>query len=309
MRKVVVILGIIVVVMVVVTFLFVKRKKETFQFYEPKSNDPTGVPNIVSSRDFLVYNYLNVPVTVNIVDKHSSKPVVFVEDAKPHQTTGVTMEKVNRYLRGGNYFKILAKVDDNLIPISTYKLDYDKNETIKALHIGMVTSRWVGATQDSTFIPGLNAVQGRPWVKIHNRTDRKIILNQGGIQIPPNGFVRFKGRDHFGVRIGTIFRDTEGIYSDFKFDVPATDIYYGVTSDLQQPSFGGWQIDALFNDVPDQPQYLLENGWMGGPAHGHIKPGYIPRDGMEQFPDLNRWGETKGSISPPHTNTEKRCWY
>jgi hypothetical protein len=102
----------------------------------------------------------------------------------------------------------------------------------------------------------------------------------------------------------------EGIYPDFKFNVPATDIYYGVVSDLQQPFFGGWQIDADFDDVPEQPQYLLENGWMGGPAHGHIKPGDIPRMGMKQFPDMNRWGEEKKpKASELDLDVSKRCWY
>jgi len=289
-------LGIIAVIIVIISAFFILRKREGFQVYVPQPHNPTGRPTVMSSRDFLVYNYLNLPVTIKVHEKDpqgASVSSIFVTDVKPHQTKGVTIDKVDRYLRGGNKIEILVNQNGEDVHISNYELNYDRNETIKSLHVGQMTSRWVGATQDSTSIPGLNAVQGRPWVKIHNRTDREILLNKGGIKIPPDGFVRFKGRDHFGVRLGTIFKDVEGIYPDFNFDVPATDIYYGVTSDLQQPFFGGWQIDAWFNDVPEKPQYLLENGWMGGPAKGHIKPGYIPRYGMKQFPDLDRWGVSK----------------
>ena len=72
-------------------------------------------------------------------------------------------------------------------------------------------------------------------------TDNTIRLNEN-MNISSNGTLRYSGRDAFGVRLGTVFEDQDHIFPDFIFTVPATDIYYGVTSDIEQPLFGGSQL-------------------------------------------------------------------
>lgn len=251
-------------------------------------NKLTTDPATPKGSDFYIYNYLNKPVSIDIISE--GLPIPFIESIAPNTRRGLKMSTVVKYFRTGAYFKIhVLGVGDGRLHYSDYSLDLPENSTIRALHIGMITSRWVGATQDSTFKPGVNAIQGRPWIKIHNKTAINLHINNN-IDISPRGTLRYSGRDHFGVRIGTIFTDQDGIFPPWKFDIPATDVYWGVVSDLQQPLFGGWQIDSEFDDEADEPQWLLENGWYGGPAYGGISPGFIPKNGPPTAP-LDRWGQ------------------
>ena len=269
-------------VIAIIVWIALRVKKETTEKLVLPAR--MGVPR---GSDFFVYNYLNKPVQIDIVQ---GIPQIFIDRIEPHQRRGVKMSDVVKYLRSGAMFQIyVLDPTKGRILFSNYSIDLPKDATIRALHIGMITSKWVGATQDYKFIPGLNAVQGRPWIKIHNRTALNLHINNN-IDISPYGTLRYSGRDHFGVRLGTIFTDQEGIFPSWKFKVPATDVYWGVVSDLQMPLFAGWQIDSEFTDDSDDIQYLLENGFMGGPAEGNIAPGFIPRDGPATAP-LDRWGQ------------------
>lgn len=238
--------------------------------------------------DFYIYNYLNKPIRVE-----SGKGDVIVAHIGARQSKGLKFSFISKYFLDDHKFNVYLLNNVNGVEekalFSEYKFDLPEGETIKHLHVGMVTARWVGATQDSTAIPGLNAVQGRPWIKIHNLTDRTLSLNNN-IDISPNGVLRYSGRDHFGVRLGTVFKDQDGVFPTFIFDTPATDLYYGVTSDLQQPLFGGFQLDAFFKHSAEEPQFLLEKGWMGGPAHGNIPLGFLPIEGPAVSP-ADRWGQ------------------
>ena len=163
----------------------------------------------------------------------------------------------------------------------------------------MVTSRWVGADADYNIgKPGLNAVQGLPWIKIHNRTQYPLSINNN-INISPGGVLRYTGRDHFGVRLGTLFQDQDKIFKDFIFTIPATDVYYGVVSDIQQPLFGGWQMTPEFDDDPNEPQYLLEEGFMGGPAYPTMPYGLLYSEGPE-VPPQDRWGRNVSQFNLDH---------
>jgi len=230
---------------------------------------------------------------------------------QPRKSYGLKMRTVERYLQGGSKFRVYTF--DESQPgkgeelYSEYQLEAPGGTTIKNLHVGMITSRWVGADGDYNIgSPGLNAVQGLPWIKIHNMTDRPLALNEN-INISPGGTLRYTGRDHFGVRLGTVFKDPDGIFPEFIFTVPATDVYYGVVSDIQQPLFGGFQLTAEFDDNPDEPQWLLEGGFMGGPAFGNVPYGYLPIEGPE-VPPQDRWGvpatpsEIDSPVGPPVEN-------
>ena len=165
------------------------------------------------------------------------------------------------------------------------------------LHVGMITSRWVGADGESSISPGLNAVQGLPWIKIHNMTEYPISLNNN-INISGGGVLRYSGRDAFGVRLGTIFEDQDGVFEDFIFTTPATDVYYGVVSDIQQSLFGGFQLFSELDDSAYEPQFLLEN-WMGGPAYPKIPYGFLPTLGKD-VPPQNRWGQPATEFNIDH---------
>ena len=280
--------GLLVIFIIVLVVWLVIRKRDKKGGSSGNTPKMATDPATPKGSDFYIYNYLNKPVRLDVVTPGITEP--FIESIAPHSRRGLRMSTVVKYFRAGAYFKIyVLGLPQGPVHYSDYSIDLPKGTTIRALHIGMITSRWVGATQDYNFKPGVNAIQGRPWIKVHNRTALNLHINNN-IDISPYGTLRYSGRDHFGVRIGTIFTDQEDIFPPWKFDIPATDVYWGVVSDLQQPLFGGWQIDSEFDEDADEPQWLLENGWYGGPAYGNISPGFIPKDGPPTAP-LDRWGQ------------------
>jgi hypothetical protein len=240
--------------------------------------------------EFYIYNYLRKSIRVDILvgDANKTVSIPITREIKPNSKQGFKIGIIEKYFTKGNKIRVCTLNPQK--EYGVYVLDTPENETIKALHIGMITSRWTGADGDYNIgKQGLNAVQGLPWIKIHNRTNQFIRLNEN-ITIAPYSTLRYTGRDHFGVRLGTIFKDKDGIYPTFKFTVPATDVYYGVISDLQQSLFGGWQPTPDFIDGLEEPHHLLEMGWMGGPGKQKIPLGYLPRDGPPSRP-VNRWGQ------------------
>ena len=261
--------------------------------------------------DFHIYNYLNRSIRIDVLNDKGQKMDVLVENIYPKKSQGFSIGPIEKHLKSGSRFRIYtfdeSKPGKEPEFYSEYKINTPEGTTIKNLHIGMITSRWVGADGDFNIgKPGLNAVQGLPWIKIHNFTDRPIALNNN-INISPGGTLRYSGRDHFGVRLGTVFKDQDGIFPDYIFTVPATDVYYGIVSDIQQPLFGGFQLTPEFNDDSDEPQYLLESGWMGGPGWGHIPYGFLPISG-KKVPPQDRWGvhatvsEIESPVGPPVEN-------
>lgn len=228
-----------------------------------------------------IYNYLNKKIKIFFQNK-------LLFSIEPNSKKKYSIDHFRNIFKYGNCIKLKLTDCDYI----TYSFDdLPPGKTIKELNIGMITSRWVGGDSFQTIGSGLNAVQGLGYIRLHNFTDKGIYLNRN-VYIPPHTIVRYSGRDHFGVRLGTVFKDQEGIYPDFILTVPNTDIYYGVVSDIPQPIFGGYQIDGNFDQNPSNPQFLLENGWMGGPAKGNIPLGYNyveNRNSLNKYVD--RWGQ------------------
>ncbi len=122
------------------------------------------------------------------------------------------------------------------LPLLTYLV----NEAVRDIHVGQVTSRFEGGTWDDQMVVSSAAVQGRPWIHIHNLTTLPLQLNEN-IFVPPQTRFTYKGRHHFGVPLGLTLRDPQRRYRPFHVTKPITDIYYGVVSASLQPLFGGWQ--------------------------------------------------------------------
>lgn len=226
---------------------------------------------------FTVYNYLMKPIRIKIGSPTESEHSV---DIQPRRNKKIDIDIASKFLRKNSLLYIFIIDNDTEKFYCDYKINTADGLMIKNLHVGMITSRWVGANQDSVYRPGANGPQGRPWVHIANRTKRKIRLNYD-LQVDPLKMEIYKGENHFGVPLGTVFKDFDGLYPDFKFMIPATHIYYGVVSDLQQSNFGGWQIDEELSEERIEPHFLLENGWMGGPANTKINP---------NAPEYDEWG-------------------
>lgn len=214
---------------------------------------------------FYIYNYLpNHSIRIEAIPP--------TEDRKDHRTLirvpakgskELSMPEAIKHFRKGSHIKIYTKGSDQTEKLYCQQVfDVKEDQMVKALHVGMVTTRIIGGKrQNSGLITSSNAVQGMPFVDIHNLTSQKICLGDTrfSIEIPPNGYYRFKGCDHFGVRLGTIFKDNDNVYSDFQLNRTVTDIYYGVVSDIQQPIYGGWQME--FDTNPVEASYLFADGW------------------------------------------------
>jgi len=247
---------------------------------KPSSEFHIDVPK---SGTFKVYNYLKKPIRLEV-----DGGVLLKVEPRDYVTVPDAVVATN-FIKG-NVFKIVIEVSpQNERVLMNYQLDVPEGETVKCLHIGMITGKWMGASEDYNIGKnGAVAVQGMPFVHFHNWTDYVLRLNEN-INISPNGVLKYTGRDHMSVRLGTVLRDVDGIFPDFIIKTPITDLYFGVVSDLVQAEFGGFQLTPEFESDGTEPQFLLEKGWMGGPSRSTIKYGYLPYLGPEVVPK-DRWG-------------------
>ena len=117
---------------------------------------------------------------------------------------------------------------------------YKINKPVGAIHIGQITTRFSGGTWDDQMVVSSNAVQGRPYIRIHNPTMLPLRLNNN-ILVEPNSVFFYTGRHHFGVPLGLVLKDVDALYPRIQLTKPITDIYYGIVSDTPQPLYGGWQ--------------------------------------------------------------------
>lgn len=267
---------------------------------------------------FGVYNYLRKPISVYaVLGQKGNERLVDVTRGVVHPgknkmldlgfmgmifRDGVTVKVCTHELIDHNRRSFYHEPSESLYGV--YKLSLPEERALKAFHVGMITSRWISMSSAyRTAQNGLNNVQGMPWVLIHNHGPTTLRLNTN-IVIPSGGTVRYKGRDHFGVRLGTVFKDIDGLYPDLIWTVPSTDIYYGVVSDLQQSIFGGYQETHGLKHDSDGIIFPLRQGWQGGPAKPGIPFGYIPQygDSASDERPVDRWGQpvtAKGVLAKP----------
>lgn len=237
-------------VAIVAGFVLLKREK-----LEPTF--PTGyIPRYPA--DFGIFNYLERPITVVISSNGENK--VLSKDQPSHSRIPVYKEDVIKYFTPDSVINIFLgdKHYSSLI------LDTKRLERIKNLHVGMITSRYIGSTTDTLrmLTTANNAMQGNAWLKIHNISDVPLRLRAGlepltsepDIVIEPHSTHRYLGYRDQGVTLGTYFVDLDGLYPNFQYLIPNSDLYYGLSSDLTQPTQGCFQLE--FNDDCEYGQTL-----------------------------------------------------
>lgn len=254
---------------------------------------------------FRIYNHLRAPISVVAhFPSGATAPFNVLESLlSASSSTALSMSTMARVFANGTLLKVYVhnmvdahKRDWTTTPSKTlfgeYNLVMEELRSLKAFHVGMITSRWISmSTAYQMAMNGLNNVQGVPWVIIHNEGNSPLRLNWN-IVVAPHSSIRYKGRDHFGVRLGTVFTDQDHLYPQFIFTIPATDIYYGITSDTEQSLFGGYQETKTFDPVNDGIIFPLQMGWQGGPATPSIPFGYIPQMGKRREEAVDRWGQS-----------------
>lgn len=203
--------------------------------------------------DFTIHNHLNVDITIQV--NRLSK------DIKAHSTVTLTPNEVATNFSNGSEIEIYInggrfKYDK----YSNYVIDmpYD-NLRIKNLHIGMITDRSIGPTDSfRSTVTSANAIQGQTHVYIHNLSALPLNLQVGSTNftIDPYQVYTYKGYLHSGVALGTIFKNVNGLYDDYVYLKPFSNIYYGLTSDKQQPAPGQGCNQYSFYDECQRGQTL-----------------------------------------------------
>lgn len=315
-----ILVGVLVILLsILILYYFTKNPQESFE-----TNTEKKLSSLVNLHDGIAlekaksgipeskmyfYNYLAKPISITVNVTHSNgleynSPVEFIKSIPPGKSVGVPVEIAEKYFKKMNIIRVETYpygvgAEDSLTHpkrelISRFLPNIPRGTLFKKFHFGMITSRWVGehSADIQSGQPGGNAVQGMPYVYVHNLSEKSLNLNNQNIIKPGETFV-YKGIDHLGVRLGEILIDHDGNFKDFELNIPCTDIYYGVNSDVQQSLFGGFQTTAPLDVMSTQPQFLLEEGWMGGPSTQKIDPEFLPRDGGDEFKNLNEWGEKK----------------
>lgn len=100
----------------------------------------------------------------------------------------------------------------------------------KSLLIGQVVAE-NDEDGESNFQAGHSghALQGRPFIKIHNLTNLEISFNEN-ITIAPRTTLKYRGRHAIGVPLGLKLKNNESLFEDCMIKVPVTDIYFGKTT-------------------------------------------------------------------------------
>lgn len=217
---------------------------------------------------FPIANYLQnyiVRILVPVGDGEKKTPMHQLAEVYPRKIERIPLTESLKYLTPGVEYQILIRpVQDgkSLKNEQVFVKMTIAKQGIKQLHIGMLTTRYEQGRGDDGFIAGGVAIQGRPWIKIHNRTLLPLRLNGGKILIPAMSWSRYKGDWHMGVPLGFNLKDKHGLYPDFTIEKPVTDVYYGMVSDLLQPLYGGFMMNEM-NEADNEPTYLEEDGWYG----------------------------------------------
>jgi hypothetical protein len=218
--------------------------------------------------DFGIYNYLGDKVTVKITTPDHRKKIL--GEVPSNTRVGVDKEDVIAYLVPDAMVDIY--VGDANVHYSSILVNTAMLERIKNLHVGMITSRFIGKTTDTLRMATVadNALQGNAWLKIHNLTDMPLRLHPGlepltaehDIDIPPHSEIKYLGYRHQGVTLGTYFKDPSGLYPIYQHLTPNGDLYYGVVSDLKQPLEGCFQLEYNDDCDPNQTLWPFEMGQM-----------------------------------------------
>ena len=212
--------------------------------------------------NFMIFNYFpDAPIKMVSLDRAGFDFVpgdVIIEKLNPSSAKGLTSEQAKKYIKPGSAFRFyIANDDGSETKIGDYVINGQSDRKVKNIHVGMVTTRYIGDSMDSLQMTttAANANQGSSWVVIHNLTDIPLSFNNGQITVEPQSTTRYLGYLNQGVTLGTYFKEDSGLFADYQYLKPYNNLYYGVISDIRQPLEGCLQYNE-FNDICDYGQTL-----------------------------------------------------
>lgn len=208
-----------------------------------------------NNESFRIFNHLKKPLYFEIHNKFD-QPLVSLKTVDDPETLKIdpslattttpsikliSSEKILRHLIPENYVNIhILEGKGSLRKIRSYS-NLQIDEVIskhKQLHIGMVTSRFIGSTDSFRMsITSENSGSGQPWIDIYNLSNIPLSLNGGDILIEPQSSVRFQGPLNMrtGVPLGTYLKDDLNLYDVYQYLRPYNNIYFGLSSAFEQP--------------------------------------------------------------------------
>ena len=237
--------------------------------------------------DFFVYNYYKIPIALYVTSQltpirgapiiNTKKTDIFiVENVEPGERKGVKIDSVMKYLRDGATISVKSSKGEI---IGKCRLTIEPDKTIRALHCGMNTAHQdISIVSEGTHSPLGTAL---PRLRIVNTSPRTLRLTTTGgneLIIPAEKSLLYMGQYENGIPMGTIFRDIDGILQDYHLELPVTDLFMGMTSDISIPLYRGSYIGGEYQDEPGINYYPLEIN----PTQLHngvsIDKTYIPRN-------------------------------
>jgi hypothetical protein len=235
-------------------------------------------------KTFFIYNYCLVPIDVVVND------VDIVSGIPPKGKKGITQSMVDQHFKEGALVQIYAMstTSDNtdnpkglsLSLILQSLLTIPPNTTIKALHCGQnMGSMDIALISDPVKSP-LGTALSR--LRIVNTTPKTLRLTTTGnntLIIPSGKSLLYLGRWDNGIPLGTTISDRDGILPTYIVNVPMTDLFIGIVSDIPLPLYNDITPFGLaFTDTPGipGPDNALEIHNMQRHAGRFIDNSYVP---------------------------------
>lgn len=263
---------------------------ENIEYFSHTSSD-----NYDDSK-FFIYNYLeNHSIRIEILKPQVK---VFVEILGSQSKQSISMNKAKRMLCEGAVLKVYTRSSRTPVEIARLEDEYYRgltmNDTLqtrswvpyttirinkgglRSLKIGMMTSVWrAGNAINTNQQVSSGGVSGVPSIKIHNISETDLYLNHN-IHVPPKSVLYYRGEHNLGISLGLELEDRSpgSSYKLFRLTKPITDLYYGVSSDVNLGLYSGLtyaavdversnvDIDWDDYDVSASGIYTLEDGWV-----------------------------------------------
>lgn len=216
-----------------------------------------------NQHNFFIYNYFNVSISV-YVKTHNDQLINLASNIPPGKNHGINFNIASKYLMDNTTINIYKSsssqpVLNELIGRSTLQLA--ENSTIRAIHCGMNT----GCTDLSLLSDPVKSPLGTaiPRLRIVNTTPKTLTLTTTGnnlIVIPSGKSLLYMGLWENGIPLGCKLMDKDGILPTYIIDIPITDLFLGVISDIPLPLYNNItrKSSVSFDDEPGIPSNALE---------------------------------------------------
>jgi hypothetical protein len=186
------------------------------------------IKTMISQNNFYIYNYYNIPINVKILCPFNEFPVSLIDNIQPGKKECIGIDLIAKYVTNGSQILIYNAISPIEI-IGEAIINWDNNGYIRDIHAGMNTGQYdIAESAEPTKSPLASAL---PRVRLINSSPRTLKLNYN-ILIPPKKSFLYYGEYQNGIPLGTILKDFSGVLRDYTINIPVTDIFFGLISDM-----------------------------------------------------------------------------